>query len=89
MRVFWGNEAVDVEKISTVDRPDGAVIDPSPPTAPPLLAGQTVQNQVREVGINPNHWYAVAEGKQVKPNGLRPLALSLSQRTGGHRQTAP
>jgi renierapurpurin 18,18'-hydroxylase len=31
------------------------------------LKGQTVQNQVREVGINPNHWYPAAWAEQLKP----------------------
>ncbi|HEY9644809.1 MAG TPA: aromatic ring-hydroxylating dioxygenase subunit alpha [Chroococcidiopsis sp.] len=31
------------------------------------LKGQPVQNKVREVGINPNHWYPVAWAKDLKP----------------------
>jgi phenylpropionate dioxygenase-like ring-hydroxylating dioxygenase large terminal subunit len=31
------------------------------------LTGQTVQNAVREVGINPNYWYAVGWSNQLKP----------------------
>lgn len=31
------------------------------------LTGQTVRNHVREVGINGNHWYAVAWAKDLKP----------------------
>ncbi|GAP98032.1 hypothetical protein [Leptolyngbya sp. NIES-2104] len=34
----------------------------------PILSGQTVQNAVREVGINANHWYAIARSKDVKRN---------------------
>lgn len=30
------------------------------------LKGETIRNAVREVGINPNHWYAVAWANQVK-----------------------
>jgi phenylpropionate dioxygenase-like ring-hydroxylating dioxygenase large terminal subunit len=31
------------------------------------LTSQTVQNAVREVGINPNYWYPVAWAKDLKP----------------------
>lgn len=31
------------------------------------LTSQTVQNAVREVGINPNYWYPVAWANQLKP----------------------
>lgn len=31
------------------------------------LKGQTVQNAVREVGINPNYWYPVAWAETLKP----------------------
>ena len=31
------------------------------------LKSQIVQNQVREVGINPNYWYPVAWGNGLKP----------------------
>jgi renierapurpurin 18,18'-hydroxylase len=39
------------------------------------LKGQTVQNQVREVGINPNHWYPVAWADQLKPGQVMPVTL--------------
>jgi renierapurpurin 18,18'-hydroxylase len=44
----------------------------------PVLAGQTVQNQVREIGINPNYWYAVAWAKDIKNVGkarIQPVQL--------------
>jgi renierapurpurin 18,18'-hydroxylase len=41
----------------------------------PILSGQTVQNRVRAIGINPNHWYAVAWTKDVKPNQILPCQL--------------
>jgi renierapurpurin 18,18'-hydroxylase len=39
------------------------------------LKGQTVQNQVREVGINPNHWYPVAWAEQLKPGQVMPVTV--------------
>lgn len=39
------------------------------------LTGQTVQNRVREIGINPNYWYAVAWAKDLKPNEILPVKL--------------
>jgi renierapurpurin 18,18'-hydroxylase len=39
------------------------------------LKGQTVQNQVREVGINPNHWYPVAWAEQLKPGQVVPVTV--------------
>jgi renierapurpurin 18,18'-hydroxylase len=44
-------------------------------TSAPLLSGQTVQNLVREIGINPNHWYAVAWAKDVKPAQILPIQI--------------
>jgi renierapurpurin 18,18'-hydroxylase len=39
------------------------------------LKGQTVQNQVREVGINPNHWYPVAWAEQLKAGQVMPVTV--------------
>ncbi|MCY7282107.1 MAG: aromatic ring-hydroxylating dioxygenase subunit alpha [Cyanobacteria bacterium CAN_BIN43] len=39
------------------------------------LKGQTVQNQVREVGINPNHWYPVAWAEQLKVGQVMPVTV--------------
>jgi renierapurpurin 18,18'-hydroxylase len=39
------------------------------------LKSQTVQNQVREVGINPNHWYPVAWAEQLKPGQVVPVTV--------------
>jgi renierapurpurin 18,18'-hydroxylase len=41
----------------------------------PVLSGQTVQNRVREIGINPNYWYAVAWAKDVKPGQILPIQI--------------
>ncbi|MGB0560288.1 MAG: Rieske 2Fe-2S domain-containing protein [Spirulinaceae cyanobacterium] len=41
----------------------------------PTLTGQTVQNQVREVGINPNYWYPVAWAKQLKATEVMPVKV--------------
>jgi renierapurpurin 18,18'-hydroxylase len=41
----------------------------------PQLVGQTVQNHVRAVGINPNHWYAVAEAKAVQAKKILPVTI--------------
>jgi renierapurpurin 18,18'-hydroxylase len=43
------------------------------------LKGQTVQNQVREVGINPNYWYPVAWADQLKVGHT--LAATLWQQS--------
>ena len=39
------------------------------------LKSQTVQNAVREVGINPNYWYPVAWGSQIKPGDILPVVI--------------
>lgn len=39
------------------------------------LIGQTIQNKVREVGINPNHWYPVAWADQLKPGQVVPVKV--------------
>jgi nitrite reductase/ring-hydroxylating ferredoxin subunit len=39
------------------------------------LKGQTIQNKVREVGINPNYWYPVAWADQLKPNKILPVKV--------------
>lgn len=41
----------------------------------PRLTGQTVQNQVREVGINPNYWYPVAWSHQLKQGHVLPVTI--------------
>lgn len=54
----------------------------------PTLAGQTVQNQIREVGINPNYWYPVAWTHQVKASEVLPVkvweqAIAVFRDSGG------
>lgn len=39
------------------------------------LRGQTVRNSIREVGINANHWYAVAWAKDLKPEQILPVTI--------------
>ncbi|OUC16228.1 MAG: (2Fe-2S)-binding protein [Alkalinema sp. CACIAM 70d] len=39
------------------------------------LTGQTVQNRVREIGINANHWYAVAWAKELQSHNILPIML--------------
>lgn len=39
------------------------------------LQGQTVQNRVREVGINPDHWYPVAWADQLQPGTVKPVQI--------------
>jgi phenylpropionate dioxygenase-like ring-hydroxylating dioxygenase large terminal subunit len=39
------------------------------------LKSQTVQNAVREVGINPNYWYPVAWGSQLKPGDIMAVVI--------------
>lgn len=39
------------------------------------LIGQQVQNRIRTVGIDPNHWYAVAWSTQLRPGKTRPVTL--------------
>jgi phenylpropionate dioxygenase-like ring-hydroxylating dioxygenase large terminal subunit len=41
----------------------------------PTLQSQTVQNQVREVGINPNYWYAVAWAYELKSREILPVTI--------------
>ncbi|MDF5712838.1 MAG: aromatic ring-hydroxylating dioxygenase subunit alpha [Rhizonema sp. NSF051] len=41
------------------------------------LKSQTVQNYVREVGINPNYWYAVSWANQVKVGEIKPVMIWL------------
>lgn len=36
----------------------------------PILKGETVQNVIREVGINPNHWYPLGWAHQLKPGKI-------------------
>ena len=39
------------------------------------LTSQTVQNAVREAGINPNYWYPVGWASQLKPREIMPVAI--------------
>jgi phenylpropionate dioxygenase-like ring-hydroxylating dioxygenase large terminal subunit len=39
------------------------------------LTGQTIQNKVREVGINPNYWYPVAWAEKLKPGDVLPVTI--------------
>ncbi|MEB3217774.1 MAG: aromatic ring-hydroxylating dioxygenase subunit alpha [Nostocales cyanobacterium 94392] len=41
----------------------------------PILKSQTVQNRVREVGINPNYWYPAVWADQLKPNQVIPAVI--------------
>lgn len=52
------------------------------------LKGQTVQNGVREVGINPNHWYPVAWSAQLQAGAVQRVmvwqqAIALYRETNG------
>ena len=35
------------------------------------LKGQSIQNRIREVGINPNYWYPVEWTDQLKPGEVK------------------
>lgn len=39
------------------------------------LNGQIIQNKVREIGINPNHWYPVAWADKLQPGKVLPVKL--------------
>ncbi|WP_404791175.1 Rieske 2Fe-2S domain-containing protein [Altericista sp. CCNU0014] len=39
------------------------------------LTTQTVRNAIREVGIDPNHWYAVGWSDSLKPGRVAPVVL--------------
>ncbi|HEY9901636.1 MAG TPA: aromatic ring-hydroxylating dioxygenase subunit alpha [Candidatus Sericytochromatia bacterium] len=39
------------------------------------LTSQTVQNAVREVGINPNYWYPVGWADQLMPENVMPVKI--------------
>ena len=39
------------------------------------LRGETVQTSVREVGINPNHWYPLGWSDELKPGQLAPAVV--------------
>jgi renierapurpurin 18,18'-hydroxylase len=39
------------------------------------LTTQTVRNAIREVGINPNYWYAVGWSDSLKPGQVTPIVL--------------
>ncbi|MDJ0619851.1 MAG: aromatic ring-hydroxylating dioxygenase subunit alpha [Calothrix sp. MO_192.B10] len=41
----------------------------------PTLKSQTIQNRVREVGINPNYWYPVAWADKLKPGKVIPVVV--------------
>ena len=41
----------------------------------PTLKSQTIQNCVREVGINPNYWYPVAWANELKPCEIIPVIV--------------
>ncbi|MBW4652768.1 MAG: aromatic ring-hydroxylating dioxygenase subunit alpha [Kaiparowitsia implicata GSE-PSE-MK54-09C] len=52
------------------------------------LKGQTVQNRVREVGINPDHWYPAVWANQLKSGEVVPVtvwqqAIALYRDTAG------
>ncbi|HIK27124.1 MAG: aromatic ring-hydroxylating dioxygenase subunit alpha [Oscillatoriaceae bacterium SKW80] len=39
------------------------------------LKSQTVQNRIREVGINPNYWYPVGWASQLLPSQIQPVMI--------------
>ncbi len=39
------------------------------------LTSQTVQNAVREVGINPNYWYPATWASELKPGDIMPVVI--------------
>lgn len=39
------------------------------------LTSQTVQNSVREAGINPNYWYPVGWASELKPGEIMPVVI--------------
>jgi len=41
----------------------------------PALAGQTVEADIRQIGINPNYWYAVGWASDVKPGQVVSVTL--------------
>ena len=52
------------------------------------LKSQTIQNSVREAGINPNYWYPVGWANQLKPGEIVPVmiwqqAIALFRDTNG------
>jgi phenylpropionate dioxygenase-like ring-hydroxylating dioxygenase large terminal subunit len=52
------------------------------------LTSQTVQNAVREAGINPNYWYPVSWANKLKPGDIMPVmiwqqAIALYRDTNG------
>jgi renierapurpurin 18,18'-hydroxylase len=51
------------------------------------LRGQTIQNRVREVGINANHWYPVAWAHQLQPGRVIPVVI-WQQSIAVYRDTA-
>jgi renierapurpurin 18,18'-hydroxylase len=61
--------------INDVDNDLKTVAGPAGLGLSTTLASQTVQNQVRAVGINPNHWYAVTEAKAVATGKILPVTI--------------
>ncbi|NRB09160.1 MAG: aromatic ring-hydroxylating dioxygenase subunit alpha [Richelia sp.] len=41
----------------------------------PTLKSQTIQNRMREVGINPNYWYPVAWADELQPGKIIPVVI--------------
>ncbi|MCJ8283040.1 MAG: aromatic ring-hydroxylating dioxygenase subunit alpha [Cyanobacteria bacterium J06649_11] len=41
----------------------------------PILRSQTVQNRVREVGINPNYWYPATWASDLKRGQVKPVVI--------------
>jgi phenylpropionate dioxygenase-like ring-hydroxylating dioxygenase large terminal subunit len=53
------------------------------------LKGQTAQSRVRQIGINPNYWYAVGWAKDLKPGQVMPVviwqqAIAVYRGSSGH-----
>jgi phenylpropionate dioxygenase-like ring-hydroxylating dioxygenase large terminal subunit len=44
-----------------------------------ILKGQSVREDVRRVGINPNYWYPVGWAAQIKPGQVTPITLWQQQ----------
>lgn len=46
-----------------------------PQTIPPQLVAHSIAPQIRTIGINPNHWYAVAWAKELPPGQILPVTI--------------
>ncbi|MGL4622310.1 MAG: aromatic ring-hydroxylating dioxygenase subunit alpha, partial [Chroococcidiopsis sp.] len=39
------------------------------------LTSQTVQNAIREIGINPDYWYPVGWANKLQPGHIMPVTI--------------